>query len=444
MKVLIFIISLLSISVVSYAQAPQSFNYQGVARDGSGSAIVSAQISLRIAIIRTPGLGTEVYKETHSVQTSSTGVFSVQVGRGTIQNGTFEDIDWGAGEYNVQIELDPAGGSNFTLMGASQLLSVPYALFAANDSGNMDFWKENNKGIHFNEGNVGIGTSNPDVKLTIEGDDPVLEGRNYIRLYNKSLSNRSNVYISLSAGDDENQTFLNHSSETYDIDGFKYADFGQLENRGGGLNYVAYDHAGIHRFFTGRESINNNPIERMRLSSNGHLGIGTIDPISKLTIEGDDPLLEARNYIRLYNKSLSPRSNVYISLSAGDDEFSTYLNHNSETYDIDGFQYADFGQLENRGGGLNLVAHNDLGVLRFFTAHDPVTNYPLERMRLSNDGNFGIGSTTPAAKVHVAGGDVYIEDINNGVIMKSPNGSCWRMTINDDGSVQTSSIPCPN
>ena len=123
---------------------------------------------------------------------------------------------------------------------------------------------------------------------------------------------------------------------------------------------------------------------------------------------------------------------------------STYLNHNSETYDIDGFKYADFGQLENRGGGLNLVAHNETGVLRFFTDHDPITNYPLERMRLSSDGNFGIGTTDPASKIQVTGGDVFIEDINSGVIMKSPNGSCWRMTINDDGTVKTTSVPCPN
>lgn len=441
-KFLVFAFVVASFSL--FAQAPQSFNYQGIARDGSETPLINTQISLRISIYLNVGPGVVLYTETHAVQTGASGVFSVPVGRGNVVFGAFEDIDWGAGEHYVQIEMDPAGGSDYVLMGASQLLSVPYALYAGNGSGSVSLWEENNNGIHYNDGNVGIGTANPDTKLTIEGDDPVLEGRNYIKLYNKSLSNRSNVYISLSAGDDVNQTYLNHSSETYDIDGFQYADFGQLENRGGGLNLVAYDNQGVLRFFTGHEPVNNNPIEKMRLSALGNLGIGTKDPIGKLTIEGNDPILEGRNYIRLYNKSLSTRSNVYISLSAGDDENSTYLNHNSETYDIDGFKYADFGQLENRGGGLNLVAHNETGVLRFFTDHDPITNYPLERMRLSSDGNFGIGTTDPASKIQVTGGDVFIEDINSGVIMKSPNGSCWRMTINDDGSVKTTSVPCPN
>ncbi len=444
MKAIFLMISLFAISLTISAQTPQGFNYQGVARDGAGTPLVNTQVSLRISILTAGGQGTTVYQEVHDVVTNKSGVFNLAVGRGIVQSGVFADIDWGANDYNVQIEMDPTGGTDYTLMGESQLLSVPYALYAGSGPKDLGFWKENGNGIHFNDGNVGIGTSNPNAKLTIEGDDPILEGRNYIRLYNKSLSTRSNVYLSLSAGDDENQTYLNHSSESYDIDGFKYADFGQLENRGGGLNLVAQNNAGVLRFFTGNDPVTNYPLERMRVSSEGYLGIGTFTPKAKLSIEGDDPILEGRNYIHLSNKSLSTRSNVYISLSAGDEEYSTYLSHTSESYDLDEFKYADFGQLESRGSGLNLIAHHNNGILRFFTAHDNVTNYPLERMRISNDGNLGIGSTSPASKVHVTGGDVFIEDINSGVIMTSPNGSCWRMTINDDGSVSTTSIPCPN
>ena len=61
-----------------------------------------------------------------------------------------------------------------------------------------------------------------------------------------------------------------------------------------------------------------------------------------------------------------------------------------------------------------------------------------------NQGNMGIGTEEPAAKVHIKSGDIYIEDIDRGIIMKSPDGTCWRGTLNDQGQlIFQALIECP-
>lgn len=66
-----------------------------------------------------------------------------------------------------------------------------------------------------------------------------------------------------------------------------------------------------------------------------------------------------------------------------------------------------------------------------------------ERMRIDENGNVGIGTSEPEARLEVADGDVYISDIKSGIIMKSPDGSCWRGTLNDTGSLNFTQIDCP-
>ena len=65
-------------------------------------------------------------------------------------------------------------------------------------------------------------------------------------------------------------------------------------------------------------------------------------------------------------------------------------------------------------------------------------------IRVNDNGNVGFGTTTPAARVQVADGDVYISDASNGIIMTSPSGTCFRVTISDMGEFQNMEIACPN
>lgn len=112
------------------AQAPQAFDFQGVARDASGNVLSSQAIGLRISILTGSPTGDLAYQETHSVTTSPFGLFTIQVGNGTPTQSTFPSIGWGASSHFIQVELDASGGNDFQDMGTTQLLSVPYALHA--------------------------------------------------------------------------------------------------------------------------------------------------------------------------------------------------------------------------------------------------------------------------------------------------------------------------
>lgn len=116
--------------LLANAQAPQSFNYQAVARDASGNIIANQILAIRISILQGSSSGTLVYQESHNPITNQFGLFSIFVGQGLVTNGTFSSIIWSSGNYWLQVELDPTGGSSYVVMGSNQLLSVPYALYA--------------------------------------------------------------------------------------------------------------------------------------------------------------------------------------------------------------------------------------------------------------------------------------------------------------------------
>lgn len=120
------------------AQSPHAFRYQAVARDKTGALLVKQQVSFRIVILRGSPSGTEEYAETHSgLSTNSYGLVEMEIGRGVVALGDFTRIDWGAGDYFVQVDMDPLGGTNYEPVSTTQLLSVPYALYA-NDVRNND------------------------------------------------------------------------------------------------------------------------------------------------------------------------------------------------------------------------------------------------------------------------------------------------------------------
>jgi hypothetical protein len=109
---------------------PQAFNYSAVARNSFGQPIATSTIGIQISIRRTTALGVIVYQENHFVNTDAFGLFNLTVGGGAIISGSMSGIDWALDNYYLQVGMDANGGTNFLTMGASQLLSVPYALHA--------------------------------------------------------------------------------------------------------------------------------------------------------------------------------------------------------------------------------------------------------------------------------------------------------------------------
>jgi hypothetical protein len=117
---------------ISFAQVPQAFNYQGVARNNSYVVLANKTVKLRLTIHSGSGAGPVLYSETRSVTTSSNGLFNVMVGSaGALSStGVFSAIDWSAASRWLQTEIDPANGTTFTDLGAVQMQSVPFALSA--------------------------------------------------------------------------------------------------------------------------------------------------------------------------------------------------------------------------------------------------------------------------------------------------------------------------
>lgn len=313
----ILIISFLNLALV--AQAPDAFNYQGVARDMSSVPIPDQNIGLQITIIQDSLSGIEVYKENHEVLTNNLGLFNIQIGTGSIISGSFQAIDWKKGTFFIQIGMDVSGGNNYQTIGSNKLLSVPYAQFANNGSK----WEEIEPGLRINYSekvNIGLqNTTFADYNLNINENS---EGSVGLSVINENSNGRSIIL----AGEQNLQKYI----------------------------YMAYNNANWNPQFSAFKP------ESGIIFSGGENGINNISP----------------------NGSIS---------------FVT--------------------------GGLELN----------FT-----------RLVISETGNIGVGTESPESKLQVSDGDIYIEDINKGIIMKSPNGQCWKYTPDNSGQLISTSIPCPN
>lgn len=133
MKKIIFILTVL-IHFGLKAQAPQKFSYQIVIRNASNVLVANQAVGIKISILQGSATGTAVYVETHTPTTNANGLASIEIGAGTVSSGVFSTINWSTGTYFVQSDVDPTGGTNYTITGTNQLLSVPYALYAQNSS----------------------------------------------------------------------------------------------------------------------------------------------------------------------------------------------------------------------------------------------------------------------------------------------------------------------
>jgi hypothetical protein len=133
MKQLLLLITGIFFFFISNAQVPNQINYQGVARNSLGSVIANQSISLRLTIRDASTNGAVIYRESRTLKTNNFGLFVTAIGSNgaSATVGKFNEIDWASGVKYLQVEIDPGGGTSFLDMGTSQLLSVPFALYAA-------------------------------------------------------------------------------------------------------------------------------------------------------------------------------------------------------------------------------------------------------------------------------------------------------------------------
>jgi hypothetical protein len=130
MKQIRYLLAAFLLPLFALAQAPQAFSYQAIANNANGTPVVSSSVGVRISILDNTATGTVLYTETHTPTTNAQGLFNLNIGQGVATTGAFATINWAINPKFVKVELDAAGGTNYTTVGTSQLQSVPYALFA--------------------------------------------------------------------------------------------------------------------------------------------------------------------------------------------------------------------------------------------------------------------------------------------------------------------------
>lgn len=285
------------LAIQTWAQAPQAFNYQAVVRNNTGAVVANQNVSARFTIRDGSSSGSSVYQETKTLTTNQFGLITHAVGNGNVVSGNFSTINWGSGSKWLQVEVDASGGSSYTDMGTTQLLSVPYALYAANGAtgptgptgptgadgnqgpqgpmgpigptgflpngsaaGNTPYWDgsnwvTNSSNIYNNGGNVGIGTTAPSKHLEVSGS-----GKEFIRLTDETPA----------VGDTMGIDFLKP-----DVGG-GWTDWRISSVMMGGN----FEIAGSNDDFA------SNPITRFAITPSGYVGIGTTSPGARLEVNG--------------------------------------------------------------------------------------------------------------------------------------------------------------
>ncbi|MEN9340520.1 MAG: hypothetical protein RIQ62_1832, partial [Bacteroidota bacterium] len=167
MKRIVTLCTILVLSLNLWAQAPQKMSYQAVIRNATNALVMSTPVGMKISILQGSVSGTAVYVETQTQSTNANGLVSLEIGSGTVVSGTFSSINWANGPYFIKTETDPAGGTNYTITGTSQLLSVPYALYAAS-SGSSIPGPQGPAGTNGTNGANGIDGKNTLANTTLE------------------------------------------------------------------------------------------------------------------------------------------------------------------------------------------------------------------------------------------------------------------------------------
>lgn len=266
-KILFFSLLVILCTQGTLAQVPFQMNYQGVARDQAGVAMANQVLRIRITIRSGSALGPAEYSETRGVVTNKHGLFNFAIGSpgALYSTGLLSAVNWAAGNKYMQVEMDAAGNNDFTDLGATQLLSVPYALYALT-SGSDNSSLQAKNGVEIQNSIVQLGNTVGDSTARFENDREVpMNGKNLF-FNNGRVSVNSNSFndgfltvkstdplvpaISLRSGvPSQYQTIMVHRASESGVSGsgldwsFNMQDYIDVQNDG-----VAHNNNTIYQF----------------------------------------------------------------------------------------------------------------------------------------------------------------------------------------------------
>jgi hypothetical protein len=435
MKKLLTVTTMLFVCIFMNAQAPQGLNYQAVARTADGVIIPTQNIGVRFSILDGSVNGTVVYSETHTVVTNSYGLFTLAIGKGTPVTSTFPAINWASGtDKFLKVEIAPAGGSNYQLQGTTQLLSVPYALYSEKTR-----LLAGNNTINITNGNTITGNyqaANNTILLT----GNAIAG-NYQAANNTVLLSGNTIAGNYQAGN--NTILLNGNTIT-----------GNYQPANNTILLNGNTIAGNYQAGTGINLTGNT------ISHNLVAGTGINIAGNVITNTGTNQWLPHANGI-YYPASGSPGNIAVRTTPAAAIAFISngnipgVLEGNAALFTSSSPWHTSLIMLDSSGGANNQYtfslggnANTEVGLRNFGIMNHNIVKWAFLVNGATNNIGIGMNNVTnaeqPKSKLHVFNGDVNIDQIGSGIIMKSPNGQCWRVTIDNTGNLVRTAITCPN
>lgn len=381
------------ISHLVFSQVPQALNYQAVARTADGVLIPTQNIGVKFSVLDGSVTGATLYSETHTTTTNSYGLFTLAIGKGTPINGTFDEINWASGtDKFLKVEIAPAGGNNYQLQGTTQLLSVPYALYSEKTR-----LLAGNNTINITNGNTISGNYQAaNNTLLVNGNQ--ISG-NYQAANNTLLFNGNQISGNYQAGTGINITGNSIAHNLVAGTGISIAG-NVITNTG--TNLWSPDPAGIHvTNASSNVGIRTNSVSNVALSiSQENTGgfSGAMDIFS-----GD----VYQTVVRFRNTTVNQEYQFNLAGSSN-------IDHTPGSFGV--FHATTLGWLWHSNG-----ANDFVGI-----------------------GSYNYKPPLPKSRLHVFNGDINIDQIGSGLILKSPNGACWRVTIDNSGNLVRTAITCPN
>jgi hypothetical protein len=456
------------------AQTPQGFNYQAIARDGSGNPIAGATINVKLSILtdtagfRATGGGVYLWEEEHlNVTTNAYGLFTIVLGDPSASkvNGSatsFSVINWSLADLYIGTKI--ANPSTYKVLGAAKLWSVPYAL-RAKDS---DQWQTNGTDIYRLTGKVGIGTSTPLVPLSVyspgssttihiggtaagltylsAGTSASTNGYSYLQsvktagtAYGDLIINNGGGNVGIGTisptkkveiGGTSSSVYLNSATSNlieYNMQGVAPPSF---TTRSAGTKIALYPgvSATTGEYALGIDastfwmSVPNNTgnfkfyagtSEIMRIMGTGNVGIGTNNPLALFHVAGNT---------RLNNSMVG--DGIELQQYSSGNRYSGIDFHGDDTYTDYSLRIIRYNTGPDAGSS---ITHRGLGELNLVTQEAAPINFyttNIQRMSIRAGGNVGIGTDNPTEKLEIQGTNskLYLNSTTSNMLLFNPQG----------------------